>query len=83
MARLPEVAAYVERVGDGAWILSVRCPFCAARHQHGGGDGDAPALGARLAHCVDGGGGSYFLIAGSVDMPRPASRAVRVARAPR
>jgi hypothetical protein len=44
------------------WAVVVeRCPFCGRKHYHGGGDGPEPALGHRVAHCVDH-AGSYELI---------------------
>jgi hypothetical protein len=53
------------------WAVTVeRCPLCGKRHHHGGGDGPEPALGHRVAHCVDH-AGSYELI------ETPASRAAR------
>ena len=46
------------------WSVTVlRCPFCRRKHYHGGGDGPEPLLGSRVAHCVDGPGGTYDLIA--------------------
>ena len=47
------VVATPERARDGAWLLNVRCPFCAKLHTHGGGNGDAPYGGHRVAHCTD------------------------------
>ena len=35
----------------GIWDLYIICPYCGRRHHHGGGDGDVPNLGFRVAHC--------------------------------
>src|SRR5829696_3910865 len=44
------------------WAVTIEpCPLCGKRHHHGGGDGPEPALGHRVAHCVDH-AGSYELI---------------------
>jgi hypothetical protein len=45
------------------WAVTIeRCPLCGKRHYHGGGDGPETALGARVAHCMTGPGGTYELI---------------------
>lgn len=47
---------------NSMWTLTVeKCPHCAGRHIHGGGTDEVPILGHRVAHCVDGTGGGYFL----------------------
>jgi len=72
MARLPEVATYVERAADGFWDLVIQCPYCGDLHRHGGGGDADPVLGQRLSHCVrDGRRGDYVLVPGSDDMPKP------------
>ena len=44
------------------WAVTVeRCPLCGRKHYHGGGDGPEPALGHRLAHCIQHTGG-YELV---------------------
>jgi hypothetical protein len=44
------------------WAVTIEsCPLCGRTHHHGGGDGPEPALGHRVAHCVDRAGG-YELI---------------------
>ena len=49
---------------DRYWAVTVeRCPFCGRKHHHGGGNGEAPDLGARRAHCITGLGGTYELVA--------------------
>ena len=35
------------------FILRVFCPFCKKLHKHGGGSGDKPHFGSRVAHCCD------------------------------
>lgn len=72
MARLPEVAAYVARAGDGVWDLLLACPFCGDLHLHGGGSDDEPTFGQRLSHCVhDDRRGDYGLVPGPDGMPKP------------
>ena len=44
------------------WRLTVRCPHCQHVHTHGGGTGDAPAYGHRVAHCHGGTRGGYVLV---------------------
>lgn len=58
------VPTRAERAPDGVWRLIVpACPICGKRHLHGGGTGDAPELGHRLAHCAGGQqGGGYVLV---------------------
>lgn len=47
---------------NAQWTVVVeKCPYCAGRHIHGGGTDEVPILGHRVAHCVDGTGGGYFL----------------------
>jgi hypothetical protein len=50
--------------GRDAWIWVVeRCPFCGREHRHGGGTRERPAfLGARAAHCTDGGPPKQYLL---------------------
>jgi hypothetical protein len=50
-------AEAVAHRGRDAWIWHVaHCPFCGKEHWHGGGTRERPAfLGARAAHCTDGG----------------------------
>lgn len=49
---------------NSMWTLTVeRCPLCGKRHVHGGGDGETPTLGHRVAHCVDGTGGYVLTLA--------------------
>ena len=48
----------------GLWALTVPvCPICGKTHQHGGGDGDAPTLGHRAAHCAKPGIPSGYVLA--------------------
>lgn len=68
----PRVPTYAKRDTDGVWNLFVLCPFCGDRHEHGGGDDEAPGLGHRLSHCVHGRqGGEYVLVAGPKGMTKP------------
>ena len=47
--------ATATRGADGAWNLRIaERPHCGAAHSHGGGDGDRPAIGPRVAHCGHG-----------------------------
>jgi hypothetical protein len=39
-------------VADGHWILIGSCPLCHQQHTHGGGTGQVPLLGHRVAHCL-------------------------------
>lgn len=41
------------------WTLAVKCPFCEKLHKHGGGIGETPSFGHRVAHC---GRGGYQLV---------------------
>ena len=48
---VPKVNTRAVRRRDGIWDLYITCPYCGKRHHHGGGDGDVPNLGFRVAHC--------------------------------
>ncbi len=37
--------------GPKYWSLQFVCPFCGRQHRHGGGDGETPDGGHRVAHC--------------------------------
>jgi hypothetical protein len=59
---LPASVTVVWSARDRYWAVTVeRCPLCGKRHDHGSGDDPEPALGHRVAHCVDHAGG-YELI---------------------
>jgi len=74
MITTPEVPAHAARRADGSWRLLIRCPSCAAVHEHGGGRDAAPAYGHRLAHCLTADlAAGYILIAGPADMARPSA----------
>jgi hypothetical protein len=50
----------VSRSWDGAWLLTIRCPYCSKLHTHGGGDAEQPpSFGVRVSHCLDGNQGPY------------------------
>lgn len=59
----PIVPAVAHRSRPGAaWSLIVaKCPHCGRRHLHGGGVGEQPEGGHRIAHCVAGGRVGYVL----------------------
>jgi hypothetical protein len=58
----PQATCVAARRSDGTWALMVKnCPFCGKTHYHGGGDGDVPTLGHRVAHCPSSG---YVLVDG-------------------
>lgn len=44
-----------------AWTLAATCPYCEGLHKHGGGIGETPMFGHRVAHC---GKGGYQLVPG-------------------
>lgn len=47
------VRAFDLRKGKHCWKFSVICPFCKAKHKHGGGELNAPpSFGFRIADCV-------------------------------
>ena len=46
-----KVKARAVRRRDGVWDLYVTCPYCGKKHHHGGGNGEVPNLGFRVAHC--------------------------------
>jgi hypothetical protein len=48
---IPKVKVRAVRCRDGVWDLYITCPYCGKTHHHGGGDGDVPNLGFRVAHC--------------------------------
>lgn len=48
---IPVVRTRSVRRRDGVWDLYITCPFCGKEHHHGGGNGDRPNLGYRMAHC--------------------------------
>jgi hypothetical protein len=53
---LPIVAGTVQpRVpGEDCWSIEIDCPYCPAKHRHGGGDGPQPDIsGDRVPHCQD------------------------------
>lgn len=61
----PPIAYATIKRGRECWGLSVTCPFCGREHYHGGGDGQEPTFGHRVAHC--------HASAGYVLMPAPRS----------
>jgi hypothetical protein len=51
----PTVSVLPVRTRSGVWNLSIlRCPYCNGQHLHGGGNGDRPEVGHRVAHCTVG-----------------------------
>lgn len=40
---------------DGGWSIRAACPWCGRSHAHGGGTGDLPFFGHRVADCSHGG----------------------------
>lgn len=50
---LPRIAVD-PRWSGRVWLLywTAPCPWCGAKHQHGGGDGGDPSYGARGLHCA-------------------------------
>lgn len=52
--------------GREGWWLTLTCPHCGERHLHGGGDGEAPDGGHRVAHCRNLHGKSYFIEIGTI-----------------
>lgn len=76
LAQEPEVPTHISPSGWGKrkyWRLAIQCPHCGDLHTHGGGgvEDGPPLLGHRVAHCPDGGGKGYTLVAGPPDMPEP------------
>jgi hypothetical protein len=58
----PTAVCIATRRSDGTWGLMVKdCPFCGKTHYHGGGNGDLPVMGHRVAHCPSSG---YVLVDG-------------------
>jgi len=51
VTEIPKVKTRAVRGRDGVWDLYITCPYCGEKHHHGGGDGDRPILGFRVAHC--------------------------------
>jgi len=59
---IPKTATRARLASDGVWALTViECPFCGSEHRHGGGNGDEPVFGPRVAHCING-RGTYELV---------------------
>jgi hypothetical protein len=44
-----KVKARAVRRRDGVWDLYVTCPYCGKKDHHGGGNGEVPNLGFRVA----------------------------------
>lgn len=64
---IPAAPTIARRTADGSWTLTCRCPICSKRHTHGGGSGDTPNLGHRVAHCLRPESKGYILVAAPAD----------------
>lgn len=68
----------IKRARNGVWLITVEhCPHCGGKHHHGGGDGDEPALGHRVADC--GARGGYYVVDGREHLEICDTRTMEVA----
>lgn len=72
---IPRVAVTVKWVPrSNCWQLTVaECPFCKAKHFHGGGGDSEPSYGLRASHCLEG-RGQYELAPLEYDLPDEADQ---------